>query len=241
MQNLKEVHKTTLVEQVMTSIKKLIASDTYKPGDKIPTEQELAESLDVGRSSIREAIKIFNYLGVLKSIAGKGTFIQERSKISTEALTWSMLLGNDEFEEMVDLRGSLEVGATFTISALMKADKNFADQILEKLEENIALMKKSIKENDRDNLIELDLRFHRIIIQECRNELVISLFDTLKSFLYDEIRQSQRDYINLSKIADEHEDLLKALKSGNPANLQSAFSEHYENIKNRIKNPQQKG
>ena len=49
----------------------------------------------VGRSSIREAIKIFNYLGIMESKAALGTFISERSNISREALTWALLLGKE--------------------------------------------------------------------------------------------------------------------------------------------------
>ena len=60
--SIEKIKKTTIVEQVMEQIKALIASGAYKSGDKIPTELELAESFGVGRSTIREAIKIFNHL-----------------------------------------------------------------------------------------------------------------------------------------------------------------------------------
>ena len=92
----------------MAEIRRLIASGAYAPGDKIPTEKELAESFGIGRSSIREAIKIFNYLGVLESRAALGTFVRDRSNISSEALSWSLLLGSDELYEMIDLRGGME-------------------------------------------------------------------------------------------------------------------------------------
>ena len=80
-----KIRQKTVVEQVMEQIKELIASGKYKPGDKLPTEHELAEKFGIGRSSIREAIKIFNYLGVLKSKAAKGTFLSDRGNISAEA------------------------------------------------------------------------------------------------------------------------------------------------------------
>ena len=112
---IKKIKKTTVVEQVMEQIKTLIATGAYKPGDKIPTELELSESFGVGRSSIREAIKIFNYMGVLRSQAAKGTFVEERSNISSESLTWSLLLGEDELNEMIDLRCSIEIWAMFKL------------------------------------------------------------------------------------------------------------------------------
>ena len=93
----------------MDEIRNLIASGAYAPGDRIPTEKELAERFGIGRSSIREAIKIFNYLGVLHSKAALGTFVQERSSISSEALTWAMLLGRDELRDIIDMRGAVEL------------------------------------------------------------------------------------------------------------------------------------
>ena len=114
--SIEKIKKTTIVEQVMEQLKALIASGAYKSGDKIPTELELAESFGVGRSTIREAIKIFNYMGVLKSQAAKGTYVEERSNISSESLTWSLLLGEDELNEMIDLRGSIEIWAMLKLS-----------------------------------------------------------------------------------------------------------------------------
>ena len=62
----------------------------------------------VARSSMREAIKIFHYLGVLESQTGRGTYVCDRANISTEALTWSILLGEHDIYEMVHLREVLE-------------------------------------------------------------------------------------------------------------------------------------
>ena len=70
------IRQQTVVTQVMGEMRNLIASGAYVPGDRIPTEKELAERFGVGRSSIREAIKIFNYLGILSSKAALGTFVR---------------------------------------------------------------------------------------------------------------------------------------------------------------------
>jgi DNA-binding transcriptional regulator YhcF (GntR family) len=72
---LEKIRKKTVVAQVMDKIRELIASRQFKTGDRIPTEGELARMLGIGRSSIRKAIKVFNYLGVLDSQTAKGTFV----------------------------------------------------------------------------------------------------------------------------------------------------------------------
>lgn len=233
--SIKKIKKTTIVEQVMEQIKTLISSGAYKPGDKIPTELELAESFGVGRSSIREAIKIFNYLGVLKSQAAKGTFVEERSNISSESLTWSLLLGDDELNEMIDLRGSIETWAMFKLTDEIATANPDGLAVIGELKTIVKNMRISAEEEDRASLIEADFRFHNVIIQGCKNNLFSSLFQTLRSFLYDEIKQSQLDYTDLSMIPTEHYILLDALLTGDKATVYSAYSDHISNIKERLK------
>ena len=234
--SIKKIKQKTIVEQVMSNIKNLIASGAYKPGDKIPTEHALAELFGVGRSSIREAIKIFNYLGVLESRAAIGTFVRERSSISIEALTWSMLLGEDELNEMIDLRGSIEVWAMFKLTDEIAAQSPLGSEIVEKLQNIVKSMEISSLKSDRTALVEADFQFHKSIITGCRNELFSSIFETLKSFLYDEIDKSQMDYKDLSKIPSEHKDLIGALLSGDKAVVYSTYSNHIVNIKKRLAN-----
>ncbi len=232
---IQKIKQTTIVEQVMSKIKDLIASGAYKPGDKIPTEHELAKVFGVGRSSIREAIKIFNYLGVLESQAAKGTYVQERSNISTEALTWSLLLGNDDINEMVDLRGAIELWAMFNLSKAAKEKDPSAKAIIGRLEKIIEDMSDAASRGDKKRLIEDDFQFHYTILTGSENALFLSLFETLKSFLYNEIEKSQMKYQDLDRIHKEHKTLLNALKSGNSMKVFTSYSGHITNIKEKLK------
>ena len=71
----KKIKNKSVVQTVVDSITKAIIAGDLKPGDKIPTEMELAESFGVGRNSIREAIKILVYYGVLEIRRAEGTFV----------------------------------------------------------------------------------------------------------------------------------------------------------------------
>jgi len=231
-----KIRQKTIVEQVMAQIKSLIASGEYKPGDKIPTELELSESFGVGRSSIREAVKIFNYLGVLKSHAAKGTFVQERSNISTEALTWSFLLGNDEMEEMIDLRGAIELWSILTLTKKISAGNTKAQEVLKELEQIVDQMNISVKNGFTEELIEADFQFHNTIIKAQENAQFYSLYQTLRSFLVEEMRTSQEDYQNPAQIPEEHGSIIKAISSGNPETVLLKYTDHIENTKRRVQN-----
>ncbi len=230
-----KIKQKTVVDQVMDQIKALISSGEYKPGDKIPTEAELAEKFGIGRSSIRQAINIFNYLGVLESKASLGTFVQERAQISTEALTWSLLLGNDELEEMVDLRAAIELWCVIELTSKIGKNEPSAIKAIEKLDTIVNDMEKAASKKEKAKLIKLDFNFHFSIIENESNELYISLYSTLKSFLYDEIKKTQMSYENLKLIPQEHRNLVDTIKTGNQTEVLKAYQGHIRNIKYKLK------
>ena len=67
----------TLVNEIITQLSQAIIEGDFKPGDKLPSEAELCEQLGVGRNSLREAIRVLNAMGVVKTKRGQGTFLQD--------------------------------------------------------------------------------------------------------------------------------------------------------------------
>ncbi len=130
----------------------------------------------------------------------KSTYVEECSNIPSESLTWSLLPGEDELNEMIDLRGSIEIRAMFKLADEISAGSSEGLKVLKDLKIILENMRSSATKKERKILIEADFQFHYIIIQGCNNTLFSSLFETLRSFLYDEIEQSQIDYTDLSKI-----------------------------------------
>lgn len=71
---LKKINRSSVVQRVIDRLTEAIVSGELKPGDRIPTEMELAEQMGVARNSIREAVKILVYIGVLEIRRADGTF-----------------------------------------------------------------------------------------------------------------------------------------------------------------------
>ena len=232
------IRQQTVVAQVMDEIRNLIASGAYAPGDRIPTEKELAERFGIGRSSIREAIKIFNYLGVLRSKAALGTFVQERSSISSEALTWAMLLGRDELQDIIDMRGAVELMSLIKLIDSLRRGRPEGSEAASALEGILDAMDRASREDNRDQLKEQDYSFHYLIIKSSLNPLFIAIYETLRSFLEDEIGRSQDDYDNPRQIYLEHRQILDAVleaaAKGGTEELVSVYTGHIENIKRRL-------
>ena len=228
-------HKT-LVEQVMEKIRKLIASGAFKAHDRLPTENELAEMFGTGRSSIREAIKVFNYLGVLESRAAKGTYVCSRSNISTEALTWSMLLGQDDYYELIDMRAAMELWSMVALAGTYHQNPAATQDTIDLLDDQISKMRAAIENGDSALLANADYNFHCVIIDSSDNALFSSIYEILRSFMREEIEKSHKDFTDIKTIIQEHQLFIDAVKSGDAGVAQQTVLNHIASIKRRLAN-----
>ena len=235
--NAEKIRQKTITEQVIERIKESIANGEFKSGEKIPGEIELANMFGTGRSSIREAIKIFHYLGVLKSTTGSGTYVCDSQNICIEALTWTLLLGEKDFLELLELRDVIERRCIANLALKINKKSKEELKIVKLLEEEINILKKSVSESTFAKTIEADYRFHQIIIESYGNDVYTDIYNTLRSFMLDEIKQTYSLYKNSYEIVDEHEEILMAIKSGDRNNVLEAHEKHISGIReNLLKN-----
>jgi len=230
MYNIKPVKQKTVVYQVMQQIKNMIATGKLKANDKVPNEYELAEMFGVGRSSIREALKIFQYLGVIELRNPKGTFICESSNVSSEALLWSMLLGKKDFTDLIELRLVLEHQGLWYLLDYHKDDKKLLEKTVSELKEEIHNMDDAITSGDQEKRINADYNFHRHIIDVCNNDVFTNLYNTMKSFMYEEINTSQSNVENQKAIIKEHNDLIDVIIQGDYFRATEKFRKHIKDI-----------
>jgi DNA-binding FadR family transcriptional regulator len=226
-----KIYQRTVVEQVMDRLKTLITSGTYKVGDKIPTEQELAERFGIGRSSIREAIKIFQYLGILESRVPKGTFLQPRSRISTEAIAWAMLLGDDDMWEIIELREIIEQRAFARLMNRRTSDPAGFAAIVQTLQKEVDNMDKAVRNESLDDLVQADYQFHAAIIGGGGNKLFFNILQTLHSFMREEIRKTFKDMDNLLDVSRDHQQILDRMTFDAPEKATERHKAHFARIK----------
>src|SRR3990172_1256658 len=103
------IHKSrSLPEVVLEQIQRLIAQGKLRPGDHLPSEMELAERFGVGRSSIREAMRVLQLVGVVEVIQGKGSFVREPG-ILPLMIDWSRIAEMGIISEVMEARQFMEV------------------------------------------------------------------------------------------------------------------------------------
>src|SRR5580700_5579656 len=103
------VRRETVMDMVARKIEQLVRCGELKAGDRLPPEPQLAQRLDVSRSSLREALKGLMYLGLIKSRAGDGTYIQSSlTRVLNQHFQWMILLNEVKHLEIYELRKIIE-------------------------------------------------------------------------------------------------------------------------------------
>ena len=231
----KRFKQQTIVQQVMDEVKNMIASGQLKPGDRIPTETELSQMFGIGRSTVREAIKIFQYLGILKSSTRKGTFVCDYSNISVEAITWSILLRTNEIFELVELRDVIEGRAVVGLAEKVRSDPEGTGPIIKELENQVSRMSEALDRYSMDDLSDADYEFHRIMVESCNNGVFSSIYDTLRSFMREEIRKTNILEAARSRGFTEHKMIVDSIRAGDPSDAAKAFQEHIDGIRDQLR------
>lgn len=224
---LKSLRKESVVQSVINVLTDAIRSRELQPGDKIPTEPELAESLGVARSSVREAIKILTYLGVLESKRSEGTFVCDGYKESMiDPMVYGILLNQDSFESLMELREMTETGM------MRLAIEHHEDRELDELESILGEMKKALelKENRVDTFFEADNRFHDKIAEMGKNPMADKINKVVRSLTHA-VRYQTVSAMILSgksdKLLDTHVQLFNAIRGKDDTDLSDKVRSSY--------------
>lgn len=213
---LKKVSSESVVQQVINALTDTMINRELRPGDKIPTEAEMAENMGVGRNSIREAIKILVYLGVLEIRRAEGTFVCEGfSESMIDPMIYGIILDKeDSYENLMELREMIEVGVLQLAMAKVKEEE------LKSLKEKLGHMKTAIEAGSEnvENAFWADNEFHDAICNIGKNPLVNKINQVVRVLTY-----SMR-FTTVETM----------IKTGRGQELYEAHQKIYEMIENKV-------
>ncbi|WP_342048355.1 FadR/GntR family transcriptional regulator [Bacillus sp. OTU530] len=205
-------HKTA-VDKVTEYIKTKIIHKELKPNDKIPTETELSEILNVSRSSVREALKILEATTIIQIRRGDGTYISEPEDISfSQSLLFKIILNNTEFRELVDFREQIEVAViklaiTYATKEDIEVLRNTYNDFLDCIENN---------PDDYKRLHELDLNFHKTLAALTKNKLMAELylfsFEIFSPMILENYARGQIKSEDREETVETHRIIIEALE-----------------------------
>jgi len=211
--------KDSVVAFVLDRIKAAITRGELKPGDLLPSETEMSASLGVGKTSIREAVKMLQAVGAVDIRQGHGTVIRtEPGPDLLTPLVFQLLLKDGTPSELMEFRQLLE--PSYTLLAQEKAteaDIEHLERAVEQLENNIAAGAQTVED---------DLGFHRIILEATRNPYMITIGNTVLELFRGSIEKSIQEIPRVA--ATDHRAIFEAFRSRDPEQLQKAVQRSYE-------------
>ncbi|GAB6169860.1 FadR/GntR family transcriptional regulator [Clostridium carnis] len=225
-----EIKSTKVYEQVVEQIKTMVKAGVLKRGDKLPTERVMAEELGVSRTSVREALRALDVVGLIESRQGAGNYIKENfDSLLFEPLSIMFMLQESNLMEIYELREMLELETT-----LLAARKISNSQI-----EKIGQLVEDLKNSEDENIsVKLDKELHYTIAEASGNKLIIDILEVLSQIMDRFIKDLRKDILadkeNKEKLSNLHEKLYKALKVRNENEAYKVMKDHFNLIRRYI-------
>ncbi|GAA3948505.1 GntR family transcriptional regulator [Chitinophaga oryziterrae] len=197
-----QIKRNSLADEVAQRLQEQISRGTYKPAEKLPTEPALMQEFGVGRSTIREAVRILANGGVVRVQQGLGTFVEEGGSIE-EPLP--QRLKRAQFADLDEVRQLLEM------KIAQKAALNRSDTDIEKMELHLKKRKEAINAELVAACIQADIDFHVSIAEASGNSILSDLYKTVASHLkkhFAEIFNSVESFRSTQQL---HKNLLNSI------------------------------
>lgn len=213
-----------LVEKTAERLLKLILERGYEVGAKLPNEYELAQDLEVGRSTIREAVRSLATRNVLEVRQGSGTYISSKKGVSEDPLGFSLVKDTAKLTaDLFELRLLLEP----RIAALTA--QHATPKEVEALEKLVVDIEEAVAAGDPKHL-QLDVNFHSLMAKYSGNIAM----DSLLPVINQSIHLINANYTNRQMKEDSlqaHRDILNAIKAGDPVAAHDAMLLHIMTVK----------
>lgn len=182
--------RESAVDIVVNSIKQLLMERRLKPGDKLPSELEICDGLNVSRGSVREAMKILSAFGLIEIKVGNGTYVCEKPGSNIfDSLLFSFFAANPDIEDLFEFREHFE-----TIILELVID-HYDDNVSERkeLEKNIKDLETLMqKDGSCDAFFANDIEFHQILGRATHNLLTQSIYSFVIEFMYASIKATHQ-------------------------------------------------
>ena len=214
-----------LTRDVLRHSERLLDAQEYPPGGRLPPERELAERFGVSRPTVREAIIALEALGRVEVKTGSGVYVLETQRRSNG------INATASAYELTEARALIE-GAAAALAATMISDAELAE-----LE---AVLEEMGHESSSGELVSelADEKFHQIISRATRNTVLISVIDNLW-YVRDNEPTVHAAYQSICEDdprarVDEHQEILDALKTRQPAAAREAMQAHFSRILEKL-------
>ncbi|HEY3350091.1 MAG TPA: FadR/GntR family transcriptional regulator [Thermoanaerobaculia bacterium] len=205
--------------QIVEHVRRLLEAGQLKPGDRLPTERDLAIQMGVSRPSVRSGLRSLQTMGIVRSLQGSGTFITDGPpQLGDGPLRFLAALHGFTRDEMFEARRLLEAG-----TAGLSAERATPEQMATMAEE-VTGMFASL--DDPQRFLVHDIQFHRAVAAGSQNPVLSTLIDTVAAIVYEGRRLTVEGATDLKESAAFHRRIYTALKARDADGARRAMDEH---------------
>jgi GntR family transcriptional repressor for pyruvate dehydrogenase complex len=224
--------KDNVTHLLILRFQEMLREGILSQGTRLPPERELAAHFNVARSSLRQALKVLEIMGVITQKVGDGSYLnRDTSAVLSVPMEFLFLLDDTSVEELTELRLLMEPGL-----ARLAAQRASAD--------DIALLRKSIKDlesssKDRLKLVSSDLLFHRAIFQASKNRAASSLFQTIHRAMAKMILVTSQ-LVELEHTLSFHKPIMRAIEQRDGEQAAMLMADHLKDATSLLINEKTK-
>lgn len=223
---IKPLRGPAVSEAIRTYIKDYILTNGLKPGDLLPPESQMMEDLGVGRSSVREAVKALQSLGIVEIRRGDGLYVREANFDSfLESLSYNMRFDHTMFGEVFQMRVWLET------AVIGDAIAQIGEQEIAKLKELLADWHNYVAKGE--NPASLDAEFHYILYRQLNNQTLLKLLEVFW-LAFEQVNSEVVRISDPEHAIAQHEALLESIISRDAALTRQRLIEHFGPVQQRI-------
>lgn len=212
------VNADNVTQQLLQRFQEMIRDGVLTQGSRLPSERDLAAHFGVARSSLRQALKVLEIMGILTQKVGDGTYLsKDSSAVLTVPMEFLFLLDDTSIQELTELRLLMEPGL-----ARLAAERATV--------EDIALLRQSVRDleasrGDTAKLVAADLLFHRAIFAASKNRAASSVYQTIHRAMAKMILVTSQ-LVELEHTLSFHKPIMQAIEKRDGGRAAALMTEH---------------
>ncbi|MDD3222386.1 MAG: FadR/GntR family transcriptional regulator [Lachnospiraceae bacterium] len=217
-------------EKVVDFVQEQILDGIYSAGDKLPSEREMAQQLNVSRTSVREGLRILEQMGALSCQQGSGNYITgDFENTLIRVMTLMFAVEGTTYREISEFRYALES------QALSLAILHATEEQIEEMDYHMSMLESATEETVRSKH---DKRIHYLLVEASHNNYLIvnflALTQVMDKYVKDMRVRILRDGKNRDGLMESHRDLIKSVRDKDVRLGHEALERHFVYIYNYL-------
>jgi GntR family transcriptional regulator, transcriptional repressor for pyruvate dehydrogenase complex len=215
------ISRTTLTASAFEQLISYVVNGSWKAGDRIPPERQLCQQLGIARTSLREALKAMELVGMVDGRVGDGTFVCPRTEFLSRPLLWAFT-GTDRSE----LHDIMEARTIIEENLAGLAARRASNEDIASIGQAVQAMRDSIARGD--SILEADMTFHIAVATAARNEVLRNAVQLLRNLLRQWIFYKLLIPDVAPAVLKRHVAIYKAISQHKPSAARNAMRLHLE-------------